>query len=548
MKLFLLFSPFLSISAYVFYRISKRIYRIYRSPLRVLPGPASVSWLYGSFSVVSESDAYRLFERWTREWGPTFKYSTSNKLYTTDLLALNHILSSDAWVKSNPFTRFSPGYKNEVGQGILFVEGTRHRQLGFAFSSAQIRGFADMFFSKSLQLKDIWMSELLHSSRTDGKLQVDAFEWMSRLALDTIGLAGFDYDFNSLHPEAAAAHSDDLLSAVRDLFEFDFRTIGFIVQLFFPLARFIPTKHSCTSAAAFGTIRRIGYQMVAEKKAILLNQGSFEKKEHIDGSDLLSLLIKPNLSSNTAAEERMSDEEIVYHYRVRASNLVSYPNLMHMSHRVLLAWTLFSLAVNPEVQKKLRKELQKPSTEFPTLEEVLSLPYLDAVVRESLRLHAPVPFTERVATRTDIVPLQSTVVERDGTVRNTILVNKGDKVYIPIRAVNRSEELWGPNAEDFSPERWTDNTVPDAVKDIPSIWSSTMSFLSGTHACIGYRVALVEMKTMLFTLVRNLEFELAISAEDIGRRNNIVGRPYLISDPAAGNQLPMLVRPAKIEE
>lgn len=53
------------------------------------------------------------------------------------------------------------------------------------------------------------------------------------------------------------------------------------------------------------------------------------------------------------------------------------------------------------------------------------------------------------------------------------------------------------------------------------------------------------MKAFLFVLVKSFSFELAISAEDIGRRNNIVGRPYLASDPGAGTQLPMLIRAVK---
>jgi hypothetical protein len=50
------------------------------------------------------------------------------------------------------------------------------------------------------------------------------------------------------------------------------------------------------------------------------------------------------------------------------------------------------------------------------------------------------------------------------------------------------------------------------------------------------------MKAMLFTLIRDFEFYQAISPEDIGRRNNIVGRPYIASDPGSGSRLPLLIR------
>jgi hypothetical protein len=52
------------------------------------------------------------------------------------------------------------------------------------------------------------------------------------------------------------------------------------------------------------------------------------------------------------------------------------------------------------------------------------------------------------------------------------------------------------------------------------------------------------MKALLFTLVRGLEFELALPAADIGvRLGEIVQRPIVLSDSEAGNQLPLLVRP-----
>ncbi|KAJ7641534.1 cytochrome P450 [Roridomyces roridus] len=531
------------VTAYILYRVLKRVYRIYNSSLRLIPGPPSLGFFYGSVSQVLEADAYRLFDRWTSQWGPTFKYSSmfnANKLYTADVGALAHILSSDIYVKSNIMTQFSPAFSVHMNRGLLFVEGTRHRQLrkimASAFSYSQIREFTHVFLSKSLELRDLWSRELSQSKRGDNKLEIDAFVWMNRLALDTIGLAAFDYDFDSLHTiAAAAARPNELLKAVRDLFTFDFFTVMFIVQLFFPLTRLIPTAHSRTTAKAVATIRRIGNDMITQKKSIMLAQTSWAvSKQQLEGADLLSLLVKSTLATDIPAEERMTDEEIL-------SQIPSVLVAGHETSAATVTWTLFSLATNPEVQAKLRSELQAVDSEKLTMSTLLELPYLDAVLRESLRLNAPVGFTQRTATKTDYIPLQTSYVDLKGTLQNTVRVGKGDKVKIPIRAVNRSKDLWGFDAEEFKPERWLDNSIPQAVKAIPAVWGNTMSFLAGPHACIGYRVALVQMKAMLFTLVRDFVFELAISPEDVGRRENIVGRPYVASDPGAGFQLPMLI-------
>lgn len=50
------------------------------------------------------------------------------------------------------------------------------------------------------------------------------------------------------------------------------------------------------------------------------------------------------------------------------------------------------------------------------------------------------------------------------------------------------------------------------------------------------------MKAILFILIRKYEFELAVPASDVGRKPTIVQRPFLLSEPQAGNQMPMKVR------
>lgn len=50
------------------------------------------------------------------------------------------------------------------------------------------------------------------------------------------------------------------------------------------------------------------------------------------------------------------------------------------------------------------------------MDELNSLPYLDAVVREALRLYPPVPFTERLTAKDDVLPLSVPVTDRNGKV------------------------------------------------------------------------------------------------------------------------------------
>ena len=122
----------------------------------------------------------------------------------------------------------------------------------------------------------------------------------------------------------------------------------------------------------------------------------------------------------------------------------------------------------PEIQMKLREELISVDTEILSMDELMALPYLDAVVREILRVHSPVPGSMRVAMKDDVLPVGKPYTDKNGVVHESIrytsdspVVNpmyilsfsrtiaKGDQIFIPIPAINLSRELWGPDAHEF---------------------------------------------------------------------------------------------------
>ena len=92
----------------------------------------------------------------------------------------------------------------------------------------------------------------------------------------------------------------------------------------------------------------------------------------------------------------------------------------HETTSTATTWCLFALTQAPEVQQKLREELLSVGTERPTMDQLQALPYLDAVVRETLRLHAPVPATLRVAKKDDMIPVAEPFVDRFGEVQDSI--------------------------------------------------------------------------------------------------------------------------------
>ncbi|KAK7678031.1 hypothetical protein QCA50_018972 [Cerrena zonata] len=174
------------------------------------------------------------------------------------------------------------------------------------------------------------------------------------------------------------------------------------------------------------------------------------------------------------------------------------------------------------------------------MDELMALPYLDMVVRETLRVHAPVPSTIRQAQEDEVIPVGEPYTDRHGEVRDEIRVLKGDVIVVPILSLNRSKEIWGPDAMEFNPERW--ETPPSGTEDIPGVWGHILSFLGGPRACIGYRFSVVEMKSLLFVLLRSFEFELAVDPASIQKKQGAVSRPFVSTEAEVGDQMPLFVR------
>ena len=83
-------------------------------------------------------------------------------------------------------------------------------------------------------------------------------------------------------------------------------------------------------------------------------------------------------------------------------------------------WALFALSQDQTIQTKLRDELFSIDTDFPTMDQLDGLPYLDHVIREALRVHPPVTATARVSQNDDVIPISAPVTSRKGTVLNSI--------------------------------------------------------------------------------------------------------------------------------
>ncbi|KAF7354240.1 Cytochrome P450 [Mycena venus] len=516
-------------------KLFRSIYRLVHwhhfSPFRYMPGPPNPSWLRGNFGRVTLAQT----QEWQAQYGPTFRFHnllSATTLYTIDTVALHRIVNNSDIYQKAPMVRYR--MTQLLGQGLLTVEDEEHTKLrkimSPAFGLSQITRLTQLFVDKSLELSEFWARQ---TADDNGWARIDVLPGLKAVTLDVIGLAGFNYHFHALDTEKEPTELD---GAFRQLFlQTQMRQVrpSALLRARFPFLRAI-LRTPKRLVTARRTMDRIGMQLLQEAKAAA---GSESSEKDSWRRDILSLLVQSNMSKEIPESQRLSDDVVV-------AQLPTFFVAGHETTSTATTWALYALALHPEVQTTLRAELLTMGTDNPSLDALNALPYLDKVVREVMRVHSPVVFTNRMAMRDDVLLLGTPYTDTRGVRHDSIVMSKGQMIYVPVAALNRDIRIWGPDAAEFKPDRW--DAVPDAAAAIPGVWSHLFSFLGGPHNCIGWRFSLAEMKSLLYTLVRTFEFELAVRPEAIGTTRTGVQRPMLVDEPEKGAQLPMHVRRVEV--
>ncbi|KAJ7272392.1 cytochrome P450 [Mycena rebaudengoi] len=515
-----------TLCCYLIFHVIQFIYRDITSPLRDIVGPKSTNILLGHFGELADN-AY-LTDKWRQQYGPNFQLRglfnvLERELHTSDLKALNHIFTNGTL-----YQKPEPVLANTVrlvGKGLVAVGRDDHkRQAKPRFGISQIRGLTEVFVEKSLQLREIWARQV---SAGGSSAQIEVLSWLRRMTLDVIG------QFNAMD---TAGEPDELNDAFTQLFHSPSaqRNAGFrLAQTSVPILLLVPLPGVRALNYAHGKMMAIGQQLVEKSKAAL--KASQDDKLLSSGQrDLLSLLLKANLSTDIPDHQRLSDTEVI-------SQIPTFCIAAHETTSAATAWALHALSLNQEVQGRLRDELLSISTDNPTMDELNALPYLENVVRETMRVYCPVTVAVRKAMADDVLPLSKPYIDRKGTAHDSLPIAKGQIIHVPILAVNTDKEIWGNDATEFIPERW--EHLPDAVNSIPSIWAHQLTFLAGPHNCIGFRFSITEMKALLFTLIRAFEFEPACPKGGIARTATTTQRPIVVAEMEKGSQLPLIVKP-----
>lgn len=173
-----------------------------------------------------------------------------------------------------------------------------------------------------------------------------------------------------------------------------------------------------------------------------------------------------------------------------------------------ITYALYAIARHPHAQQKIVSEIREvleeqslrpkasPCSDNPeniTYEAVKRLKYLDAAVFEAVRLFPALPYNVKQAVRDDFLP--------DGT-----FVPAGvDVVYSPW-FMGRNGAVWGSDPLDYRPERWLEMPSRPSAFEFPA-------FQAGPRVCLGMNMAVLETKTFLAVLLRDMHVRIAPGEE-----------------------------------
>ncbi|KAI0697071.1 cytochrome P450 [Cerioporus squamosus] len=486
--------------------VIRRVSRNQRSPLRNVPGPTSGSFLKGNVHHLMNPRN----EEWRKElvetYGPVSRLSGpfgSTWLHIYDPKALYHIAikDQDIWTKNT-----IGASALLIGPGLLTTEGPQHRKqrkmLTPVFSAAYLRNVTTPFYETSYKLRDALLKVLGSEVK-----EVDVLKWTGRTALELLGQGALGYSFDPLVEDV----TDPFAEAVKSFFGAT-NALGVARAILGPfvligpawlrrtIVEVIPNAKVQRMKKIVDTMYQRSTDIVNEKKEAMKKGDDAILRQVSEGKDIMSILLKANMAASE--KEKLSNEELIA--QVSTFILAGMDTTSNATSRLL-----HLLAINPDVQQKLRDEiLEAQAGQEVSYDQVMDLPYLDAVTRETLRLYGPVGKLSRVSTQDTVLPLHEPIRGLDGTLITELHVPKGTVAMLNLWACNTNKALWGEDAYEWKPERWLE-PLPRALDEarIPGVYSNLMSFFGGGRGCIGFKYAQLELKVVLSVLLANFKFE-----------------------------------------
>lgn len=308
-------------------------------------------------------------------------------------------------------------------------------------------------------MADIAEQLMLKWERMNADEEIDVVRDMTGLALDTIGLCGFDYRFNSFYREDFHPFIDALTRTLETCMSF----------------KGIPFEKVMMRDRLAQMDKDVAYMNALVDEII-----KERRRGGGDQNDLLNFMLA---GVDPLTGERLSDENIRY-------QINTFLIAGHETTSGLLSFTLYYLLKHPDVLAKARAEadavLGNNIATTPSYSQVGKLTYTRAVLLEALRLWPTAPAFS-------VSPF------KDEIIGGKYPIPKGTFVTILIPSLHRDEAVWGPDPDGFDPERFS----AEAEASRPTY--AYKPFGNGQRACIGRQFALQEATLVLGMILQRFE-------------------------------------------
>jgi len=303
--------------------------------------------------------------------------------------------------------------------------------------------------------------------------EIDVVHDMTALTIDTIGLCGFDYRFNSFYREDYHA----FVAAMMRCFETIMQARGL------PLEKLWLQKRNRDMVQDIAFINAMVDEIVSERRK---NAEAGEGKKDMLGAMMTGV--------DRATGEQLDDVNIRY-------QINTFLIAGHETTSGLLSYSIYELLKHPEILKKAYDEVDRvlgaDIGAKPTYQQVTQLTYITQILKEALRLWPPAPSYI-------VAPL------KDEIIGGRYKLKKGTMVMVLALALHRDPSVWGPNPEIFDPENFSREA--EARRPI-NAWKP---FGNGQRACIGRGFAMHEatlaigMILQRFKLIDHKRYQLAL--------------------------------------
>ncbi|XP_012664838.1 phylloquinone omega-hydroxylase CYP4F11-like [Otolemur garnettii] len=441
--------------------------------LRCFPQPPKQNWFWGHQGLISPTE-----ESLRERIELVANYPQGFKLWLGPILPLINlchpdilrpVLNASAAIipKDMSFYGF---LKPWLGDGLLLSGGDKwsqhRRMLTPAFHFNILKPYVKIFNRSVNIMHAKWQRLAL-----EGRAHLDMFEHISLMTLDSLQKCIFSFDSN------CQEKSSEYIATILELSSLIEKRNQQVLLLMDFLYYLTPNGRRFLKACRL--VHNFTDAVIQERRRTLPTQDIddfLEAKAKTKTLDFIDVLLLAKDEDGKA----LSDEDI----RAEADTFMFEG---HDTTASGLSWVLYNLARHPEYQERCRQEVQEllrdREPEEIEWDDLAQLPFLTMCIKESLRLHPPVPLVSRCSTQDIELP--------DGRV-----IPKDVIVLINILGTHHNPAVW-PDPEVYDPFRFD----PDKVKERSPL--AFIPFSAGPRNCIGQAFAMAEMKVVLaLTLLR----------------------------------------------